>query len=185
MGKIHKKLSIVIKLLLLVLFCFKTDSLAFSEEPNWYLKLKQIKMLETTKTEVEKIFSSYKVRYINKFNREQVYYYKSKGSEIIVTYSRGKCPEIPTEKLFAGYDVDRDIVINIVYYPLKDIKISKLKLDLRNFESYKEIDTNNYVYFNEDLGVEYGILLGKVTRIEISPSNLMKHLLCKTLEDKN
>ena len=177
------KISIIRLIILIVIFYLGLYGSIFAKEPDWYLKLKQIKILQSTKQDVENLFPSLKGRVSHKFKNSEEFHYIKNQETLFASYSLGMCSKDTSENEKYAYDVKNDVLLYLSYTPQKPVKISELKLDLSSFGSYK--DGTGLTYYNFDLGIEYGVFKDKVESVEIFPTNSMKHLLCKTIEDKN
>jgi hypothetical protein len=149
-------------------------------EPKWYSKLRQIKPLITTKQEVEKLFNYPKVTDAYEGIWSNSVDYKLKEGELSISYSQGRCSETNKDN---GYDVAKDVVIDVDLYLKKEVSISALSLDLSNFEKTEISDLPNlFTYRNEDLGEYYNGSLEKIRDIHFFPSKEQEKLACKSLK---
>ena len=146
----------------------------YSQEPDWFTKVKQIKVLESTKQDVERVFNSPVVEQI----RGTTIDYKFDWGRLSVSYSKGKCS---LEDNRRGYDFDKDIILGISLFLFKDVKISELNLDLKNFEKHKDSDTNALTYSNDELGIEYSGDKKTIYSVDFYPANKYDHLYCKNV----
>lgn len=180
MGRFHKRLSINSSIFILLTTALFFSYPIFGKEPKWFYQLKKIEILKSTKQDIEKLFPSLtsKLSVKHKFKNSEEIHYLLKEESLFVSYSLQKCFSSSAENERFSYNVDKDTLLFLAYHPKKPVKISKLKLDLSSFKSYKETDTENFIYYNDDLGLRYGIADSKINSIEIFPSSSMKNLLC-------
>lgn len=171
-------------LCLCIIFIF-TNSMCASEL-NWLLKLRKLKILESTKEEVERMFDNPKiVDYSNLAKKEKNGWgekieYKTKEGYLEALYSTGKCAESKSE---FGYDVDKETLVELHFYPFDEVSYSKLGFDLNQFDSKPVIDVyNTYSFRNKRLGVEITINNEKVSSIHFVPSSTQEIYGCKDHE---
>lgn len=178
MGRILSKIQKnTIILFLSVVFILVMGSFAYGKEPQWYSKLRQIKVLITTREEFEKLFDYPRVIETSQGKTYKTVKYKLKSGELSVNYSLGKCIETNTE---AGYNVSRDVVVRLYLNLNKEIKISKLGLDLSNFEKRENTDlVGIFTYGNEDIGERHLGTSETISEIGIFPSKAQENLKCK------
>jgi len=149
-----------------------------AKPPGWFTKLNQIKLLESTRQEVEKNFGDPQItQQINGEFSRQIEYKLPVGS-LTVSYSIGKCSP---EKNTTGYDVDEDVVIRIYLLLFKDVKISDLKVDLSGFERYQESDSNAISYYNYENGIEFTGGKKTIRSIEYSIGDKYDYLDCENV----
>jgi hypothetical protein len=167
--------------LLALFFCgtFKT----IGQEPDWFLKLKQIKVFQSTRQDVERIFENPEAVYSsNRDGKEagwgEIIKYERPDGELQVFYSTGKCSEITNP---VGWDLDNDVVVNIEFEPTKPVKLSKFNLDLTTFKRSKEFDTENWDYISEQLGINFNVLENKITSFKYSLTPEMREIDCEKL----
>src|SRR3954464_1185825 len=99
----------IVELFLIFVFISATNAAALNSKPKWYSKLRQIKLMITTRQEVEKLFDHPKVTYTYDGAVGRSVEYKIKEGRLSVVYSLGKCSKASDY----GYDVERDMVINV------------------------------------------------------------------------
>lgn len=168
--------SIVVGLIL----CFSI----YGAPPEWFIKLKQIKILESTRQEIETLFNHPKITYESVGQETVSVEYALKQGELYVSYSLGKC----SEQSEYSYDVEKDVVTRVDIDLKKHINISKLGLDLNGFKKSGISDLPGiFTYRNEDLGEyhqtgEYfknGVV--KVKNLEFFPSSSKQKLACSNM----
>jgi len=134
------------KVLWLILVIFTLNNLTNAQEAKWLHKLKQITPLESTERDVEKIFNKPTEQYGN------IREYKTKEGILSVTYSTGEC-----DSNLSDYDVDKGIVIEFDFSFEKIIMFKSLNINLAEFEKEESSDTQNIIYKNNQLGIDYDI----------------------------
>lgn len=180
MEKLCSKQSIIILMcLILVLF---SSIIVKSQEPEWFAKLKQIQVMQSTRQDVERIFSFPNVIQIRGGKTSsRTIDYEFKGGSLYVSYSIGKCS---LENNTRGYDADNDIVVEVYLFLFEPIKTSRLNLDLKNFEKHKESDTNALTYSNDEIGVQYTGGKKTVSSIKFYPADRYDYLYCRNVLNK-
>jgi hypothetical protein len=170
--RLYKKSSIMVPLLVI---CHTLSSVTVAQTPDWYTKMKQIRVFQSTRQEVEALFKFSNKKETPGNGWVKDVYYDIEGARLSVGYSTGGCGEHPS----SGYNLDRNVVIRIAVYSMKDIRMSNFDFDLRRFESYKESDNNAIIWKNYDFGIQVeggvtqnGVKL--VKSIDFSATNLEK-----------
>lgn len=177
-----KKLKLFLLSLCVVFVC---TNLIYSYGPDWFLKLKNLKILESSKVDVEKVFDySEIIDSSNLAKKEKNGWgekieYKTKDGYLEVLYSTGKCA---TSKSNFGYNVESGTVVELNFYPFVEPKYSELKFDQKQFESEYVLDVNNtYILKNKKLGISITVNNAKVSSINFTPSILQKTYECETV----
>lgn len=117
-----------------------------AQEAKWLSKLNQIAPLQSTENDVEKIFGKSTEHYSN------IREYKTKDGILSVTYSTGGCSSELSE-----YNVAKGIVIDFDFSLKRKVTLKSLNVDLTGFEKEESSDTQNIIYKNAKLGVNYDI----------------------------
>lgn len=123
-----------------------------AQEPDWYVKLKQIQLTVSNRQEVERLFQFPKFKESSKRKGSQTVYYDLADGRLDVSYSTAKCS---LDKNVDGYNFDEGIVIGIYFLLKKPISINNMKITLSDFEKYEEHDNDAWIYTNEDSGEQY------------------------------
>lgn len=171
------------KLFLIVVFTMAFTSLG--KEPNLYRNLQKIKVFESTRKDVEKLFKyitfkevrNYNLDSYNEEEKEQLkknplgyysVYYELKDGRLNVTYSKDRCSENNKQ----GYDLKEDTVINIYLLFDEDIKLSEFDFDLTNFKKDKpDADLPLAItYTDKNSGIELFGGEEAISGIEINPT---------------
>lgn len=176
MEQLLSKIQVTVKLFLTAFLILTINLSAHSKTPKWYLKLKQVKLMVTTKQEVEKLFNYPEAT--NTFDGEwsKNIDYNLKEGKLSVSYSQGKCSEVNTD----GYNVEKDVVIGITMYLEEEVSISKLALDLSNFDKREISDlVGVFTYVNENSGEWFNGTSRKLNDFKLFPSKSKEHLKCK------
>jgi hypothetical protein len=168
-------------LFLVLIFTFVYP--AYAQEPDWLIKLRKLKVLESTKADVEREFDLPKV--INSSsneerekNREEYITYKTAEGTLEVDYSIETCSELSS--LYA-YNVSAGTIIEISFKPNKPVKATLLNFDLESFRMERVSDMPDLtIYRNLEDGIKISMVKGNVTKIRYSPSAKYDYLECKT-----
>jgi outer membrane protein assembly factor BamE (lipoprotein component of BamABCDE complex) len=172
-----KKAHFLLTLFAITLFYVSANA----DEPNWYLKLSQVKVLESSKQDVESLFGNPRItQSFENFGINFVFYETNEG-EFTVQYSTGKCaakdpdPESSTEET---YKVEKDKVLKVIFFPKKKLKFSKFKVDKSQvFETNLGEDPALH-YINTKQGIDYIVVLGKVRGVELFIPVELDYLRC-------
>ena len=174
------------KLFLSVIFTVSLCISVEAKEPDWLIKLRKLKVFSSTKTDVEKVFDIPKVTEIyNYAEREKDGWsmrvdYETDEGELEAEYSIGKCSE---NRSTIGYDVDKDVVVDLTFRPNIPFFQTDLEYDLKTFEAERVTDIENaYIFSNYELGTELYIVDKKVEKIDFVKTEKHKALKCKNKE---
>ena len=136
--------------------------------PKWFTDLKQIKLLKSTKPELEKLFSKYsKVDETDYGDSGLEVVYRLRNIRISVLYSKGPCKT----KTPYGYDVAESTVIEIeVDLGDESAKISRFGFDLKKFEKERVEDIlGTFVYTNIHEGIRFFGSSSRLSTLELMP----------------
>lgn len=180
MGQPISKIQESVKLLFAIALICAMSFPTYSAKLAWFSKLNQIKLLTTTREEVEKLFGYPTITYKSKGKWNETIEYKLKEGQLTVDYSLGKCSETNKE----GYNVEKDVVIDVDIRLKKEVSIAKLNLDLGKFDK-REIDDlpGLFTYANADFSERFTGNSEKLRDFTISPSKEQKEKFsCKNLK---
>jgi hypothetical protein len=123
--------------------------------------------LKTTRAEVEALLGHAESEYFAT--------YKLADGNIFIEYSSGPCR--PDRK--GGWDVSKNIVVSVHFYPKNKRRLSELKVDRRKLRKVIDRHVVGIVYYINDVdGVVYEIQDGKVESIDYGPPKKYEHLYC-------
>lgn len=171
-----------LKIFGLILFVIVTSVYSGeAKEPDWLIKLRKLKVLESNKADLEREFNSPKV--INSSsneergkNRAEYITYKTAEGTLEVDYSIGICSELSS--LYA-YNVSAGTITEISFKPNKPVKETLLNFDLESFRLERVSDMPDLiVYRNSEDGIKISMVRGNVTKIRFSPSAKHDNLVC-------
>jgi hypothetical protein len=152
------------------------QSVSFGQAPEWYSKIKQIRLLETNRSAVEKLFQPVEIIKTSRSVVGRIVDYRVQHASISVLYSHGKCA--PNSEY--GYDVAEDTVLEIEITLRKHVEISKFGFDLSKFEKSEVEDVIGlFIYSNEEDGQRFQGSSTKLSRIILSPSKEQEKLACE------
>lgn len=178
MSKILKSILVITLISMLIVF-------VNAATPKWYLKLRQIKLMETKQEQIEKLFNYPKV--IDSYDGEigRSIKYQLKEGELSVVYSLGKC----VGNSNYVYNVEKNVITKLDFDLKKYVSFSKLNLDLRSFDRTEVSDLPGmFDYRNESLGEHYfasnSLKNGtkEIREIQFFPSESQEKLQCKNRE---
>ena len=173
-NKIHMQ-RIAAFLFLIAIICTSAFAQTLSAELD---KIKQIKLLESTREDVERILSGYKGKHYA-VGLSQTF--SSKKIEIEVSYTRGDCPDGVDKWNIEKGKVDFiDISFN------DPVKFEDLKYNASDFRKERmPVDKEDaFVYHDKNKGIVFLVEKEKLTSIFLMPSRSQSSLLCNSEESK-
>jgi hypothetical protein len=146
-------------------------------------KVKKIKLLDSTREEVKKIFD-------DDDEESDGDYYSTENFRIHLAYSNGDCGEEDSDD---GWNVPEGIVVEINVIIEDSDVLKKLKIDLSKLERInkyerdaddeeEEEDPDDYVYYDKENGVSYGLDDGEIANIKFTPLEKNAPALCSNEE---
>jgi hypothetical protein len=137
-------------------------------------KAKEIKLLESTRTDVKKILADYENDDPDG-DDSQFQSFLTKDAEIQVKYSRGNC-----SRFLEFWNVPEGIVAKISIKSKENIKLKDYKFDFSKYkkEIQDEQSPETYNYHNEEAGIIYVIDEGEIEEIVFHPTINKISFLC-------
>lgn len=190
MGQYFKKTWIQLNVLaVLIAIVFLLVISVFGKEPDWLVRLRKLSVFVSTKSDVEKVFNYPKVtEFYSSFEKEKYGWsedikYETKYGKLLVIYSAGKCSETNSP---IGYDIDKNIVAELKFYPNEPLPIEELDYDWEDFEDVSISDVlDGYILSNDKIGVEIIVVKRKVKSITFRTTTKQEKLKCKNIVDKS
>lgn len=159
---------------LILMYIWNCNLSIYAQMPDWYIKLKQISPIVSTKADVEKFFGAAdRTRIIDNSTRILSSYNLEDGW-LSITYSNGECKADQT----AGYNIPKETVETVFFTTKKPIKLSLLKIKLKGFYSSSEDDVEIQIFTNFDEGVEYAVSNKQAGSIKFFPARKYDSLRC-------
>ena len=130
------------------------------QEPDWLIKLRKLKVLESTKADVEREFNFPKVIDASddaerEKNGAEYITYETKDGVLEVDYSTGTCSELNSS---FGYDVVSGTITELSFEPKKTVKATLLNFDYDSFKvEYVSDMPGHTTYRSLEEGVEIHI----------------------------
>jgi hypothetical protein len=150
----------------------------FGQPPSWYSKIKQIRLLETTRADAERILLPVEV--VSEFKGEVGVRveYRLPGASISVIYSNGYCE--PGNEY--GYNVERGTAIGLEAALKRPMEFSRFDFDIAAFQK-KEIGdvVGMFTYTRESDGQELYGSSTRLSQIILSPAEKQKNLACENI----
>jgi hypothetical protein len=145
----------------------------FAQGPVWFKNIKKIKIFQSTREDVARIFGQPK-NPINQYNN----IYELKEGELDVEYSRGLCSSEKRE----GWNVPEFVITRIFFTPNKQINHKKLLVGSNGFHKYEIRDVPGaFIYENDEKGIRYSITSkGKIEAITFYPPSKYDYLFCNS-----
>lgn len=172
--------KLFILIVLCLLFCNFTTAQSLRAELE---KVKEIKLLESNRDDVRKLFAGYKLEPISSeyFNHTDTF--KTIDAEIEFSYSKGKCSDEDSD----GYDIE-EWKVDSIYISLENpIQLKDARIILSNigikFSKYrKEKVYNNvenlYMYHNKELGMGLEVNKNELQNIIFISNKKYYSLIC-------
>lgn len=162
-------------------FLFLAVSPIYAKKPEWFIQFKQIKVFESTRSDVEKRFESITItkKVLDDPNNiwGETVEYETKDGFLEVFYSTGKCSK---DKVKEGWNVDKDIVVSIMFEHFESVNIFDFGYNLKTFEETGTIDSiGRFTYYNEKKGVRISALNGQADIIEFDIPEKYLYLSCE------
>ncbi len=162
-------------LVIVAVFCLAMCSFASAQSSFPELdKVKKIKLLESTRADVKKIFGEY-----NKDSEGGSY---STDNVIIrISYSSGDCSDDSDENWNVAEGLVTEIFVQLdISITPKDLKInlSKLERMKRSDDDDDDDDDDEYIYYDKEKGISYEISDGEVSYVKFIPPEKNYPALC-------
>lgn len=150
---------------------------AFAQKPEWLKNLESVRLLESTRLEIENTFG----RPENPTRKYHVVYRLGEG-RLSIEYSQGLCSEAKVK----GWDVPVLTVTRLFFFPRVSMRLEDLKMDFSGFRKSGPRDVPGaYGYGNDELGIDIDVgREGRIEAIEFYPPKKYDDLRCKTGDAK-
>ena len=151
-------------------------------------KAREIKLLESTRADVRKIFADFKSDADEEDNKVKdaapIYSetFSDENADIEIHYSTGDCSD--ESENTDEWNVSKGKVKSIEISLDKPIKLKKFRFDVSDFlkeQRYANIE-DSYVYHNKNLGIAFDVNDGKIETIHLFPTNSYYSSLCENEE---
>lgn len=140
-----------------IIFIFSHSLMA--QEPKWLIKIRRIVPLQSTESDVKKLFGKATRRYAN------IGEYKTKDGILTIEYSTGEC-----SSSLATYNVPKETVVDVSCLLDKFIDFKTIGEDLSNFAKEESSDTQNETYKNTTKGIRYDVYVRNEEDIDYEKS---------------
>lgn len=148
----------------ILLFCVTVMAWQSDKDPDWH----QVVPLRSTRADVERLLGT-------STSGGYSATYKLEEGNLFIVYSSGPC----TPERAGGWNVPKDVVVQMSFSPKLKKRVSDLKLDQKKFRKVIDEHVGGVVYYiNDDLGLMYEVQRGKVDVIYYEPGTKDKHLHC-------
>lgn len=169
-------------ILCIILLLFSINGIK-AQEPDWFTKMKQIKLLSDTREEIKQSLGKPK----NNESEKLSWTYNLSEGNLYILYSTGVCKSQAVEGLQAihGWKVPKWTVVEVGFEPNEILKPSRLNINFEEFTSTPVYDIPDAIeYRNDDLGIDYTVYKGKILDINFRPAKSLNHLICKESDIK-
>jgi hypothetical protein len=149
-------------------------------------KIRQIKLLESTRADVKRIFGEYSEEFVDDDDGEdQIDEISTENMTIRFYYSLGTCADDDDEE----WNVPKGSVTEINVILDESVKAEDLKIDLAKFEKIKEDeddeieeeeeeDPDDFIYYDKEKNASYGLSDGEIKNIKFTPAEKSFSALC-------
>jgi hypothetical protein len=168
------------KSILIIIYVFLMCSFSSAQSPLPELeKAKEIKLLESNKEDINKIFEKYD--YHN--NPEYKQWFFSENANIEISYSSGKCSEESEDWNVSEWKV---IKVSITFRSRSEPTIKEIGIDYSKFKKERLYfnKSNSYVYHDKDLGIAFETINNEIQTVYFFPPKKNNSLLCDNKELK-
>lgn len=169
---------------LVILFILAFCNFTFAQSLSFELdKIRQIKLLESTRDDVKRILSSYKSDDAEKDDEpDYSETFSSENIDIEISYTTGDCSDEADDT--DEWKVAKGKVKFIEISFTDSVKFEDLQFYVSNFrkEQYYANKENEFVYHNKELGIAFVVNEGEIETIRLLPANKQSSLLCKNEE---
>lgn len=122
-------------------------------------------------TDISKVIETLGKNY-DKKGQDEIFY-KLKEGNLLIFFSPEKC----FQTTWGKWNISKDVIIAVTYYPKKGKKASFYNLSKKNMElSY---DSGHKTYTDKYKGFYYATYANKVSSIRFYPGEKYEHLKCK------
>ncbi len=150
------------------------SNVSLSQEPQWFTKMKQIKLLSDTYDDVVKLVGKPAEDGIEKDTSE---YFDFDDGRMSIDFEPGNCGD----GMVQGWKVAKWTVTGIMFSPEKWLEPKQL--GIKDFKGYKanliHDGREGIEYVNDELGIEYIVNQGKVQNVIFRPAKKYDHLRCE------
>jgi len=170
------------KFIVSIIFCLATYGFAFTQSKFPELKkIKQIKLLESTREDVKRIFADYKVEDRKNSNGFDFTTFSTKYYDFGFYYSTGNCTNENED-----WNVPEGTVNSIRIFFKKSINPEYLGINLSSLRKEKMFvnSSEDFIYHDKTVGINYDVCnaganrIGEISYIEIFPAKEKVPLLC-------
>ncbi len=162
------------RIISLIVFGLAMCGFTFAQSPLAELeKIKEIKLLESTRDDVRRILADYTLEAANNSHRNDKF--STENVHIKIWYSRGDCSVEHEE-----WNVPKLTVIEIVVSPINSLEFKDLGFDYSKFQREKKFKNlpNEYIYHNKNLGIAVDVKENEVYEVTYFPPKENYSLLC-------
>lgn len=173
-----RKTNFIFSLLLVVILYISING----EEPSWHIKLQKIKALKTSKNDVEELFRGLRITQSSERFGIKIVDYETPDGDLAVQYSTGICAkkDLDSDSYFIEtYKVEKDIVLNVLFFPKEVLKFSKFKVNKSQIIKMRKGHDSAIHYIDKQQNIDYSITAGgKVAVIKLFIPAELNYLKC-------
>src|SRR5262245_58707849 len=149
------------KLLIVLSYVFLFCTSVSSQQPVWFIKLKQLQPAKAERSDVERVFNSPRIlqerdlALLNANGWGEIVLYETSFGELEATYSTGQCSETLSSE---GYDIAKGHLVQLIFYPDDFVSPSAFGIDLDTLSRERVEDVvDSFVYHDREKGISIGV----------------------------
>lgn len=162
------------KIFILVVFSLTIYNFVYAQSSFIELnEIKQIKLLESSREDVEKIFAGYSFVFSDVAHHSQLF--TTKTAYVDISYSTGNCSD--NSEI---WNVSEWKVTTIEISPKNPIEVKDIEFDFSKFRKERHYinKSDSYVYHKKDLGIAFEIDKNQIQKIFLFPSKINPSFFC-------
>ena len=166
------------KLLAVLSLVLAFQSITFAQEPEWFQKVKQLRLLSSTYEDAVRILGTPSD---GTSERELSEYFDLKEGRVFVAFENGKCVISSLSGKPTGWLVPAWTVVTVGFEPAVPMTKKDLPFKIKGFRKYESSDVRGaFSYENERDGLSFFVKRnGNIEDVSFNPPSSMDHLLCK------
>jgi|SRR5690606_13282302 len=174
----NKVIIPTVVLLVFLLLGGSTANHTFAQKPSWSVIVDRVRVLETTRDELESLLGEYEMEESDSSAADDVEY-RLRDATIYALYSQGFCTPSSTH----GYNVQQDTIIEFTVEFRKPRPVSSFRLTSGPFDKREIEDVIGlFHYTNDAVGVRFAGSSTELTKLTLFPSVDQESLACSNLK---
>lgn len=135
---------------------------AWCQQPKWHAKLLRIIALESSKSDVERLYRTARVRRSFVENNVNIVLYETTEGKFSVEYANDHCS---SNKV--GFPVPKDTLLEMVFFPKDKLPFSAFDIERTDFTEIDDPHDPGTEYVSDLLGITYSVQMKRVIFVRI------------------